>query len=118
MREALIAAGAGVNHIPVTEYTGLVSGSSYYALDRSTGTYWAGAALQPAPSNDPDSPTRAQVASQDAGSYYLFTRSTGGSWKAFPDGNTGPDTPCPIKVPATVDAAWGWAAGSCRPASD
>jgi hypothetical protein len=115
IRAQLVAAGAGVNNIPVAQYTGLAPGLTYYALDRATATYWAGARLVPAPSSDPSSPTQAQVASQDDGSYYIFTQPQGGSWTAHPSGASGGDSPCPVAVPPAVVAAWGWPQGSCRP---
>jgi hypothetical protein len=116
IRSQLVAAGADLNSIPVAEYTGLAPGLTYYALDKESGTYWAGARLVPAPSSDLSSPTRAQVASQDAGSYYLFSQPKGGSWTAYAAGNVGPGAPCPVTVPAEVIVVWGWPAGSCRPA--
>ncbi len=116
IRTQLLAAGAAVNSIPVSQYSGLAPGLTYYALDRATNTYWAGARLVPAPSSDPSNPTRAQVASQDDGAYYLFKQPMGGSWTAYPDGATGPGPDCQITVPAPVLAVWGWPAGTCRPA--
>jgi hypothetical protein len=115
IRSQLVAAGAAVNTIPVSEYSGLAPGLTFYALDRQTGTHWAGARLVPAPSSDPSSPTRAQVASQDDGSYYLFEQPRGAGWTAHATGASGPDTPCPIAVPAAVAAVWGWPSGTCRP---
>ena len=115
VRSQLLAAGAATNGIPVAQYSGLAPGLTYEALDRSTGTYWAGARLVPAPSSDPSNPTRAQVASQDDGSYYIFRGGPGGTWTAYAAGASGPQTPCPVTVPATVVAVWGWPAGSCRP---
>jgi hypothetical protein len=115
IRAQLIAAGAAVNNIPVSEYTGLAAGLTYYAFDPATNTYWAGARLVPGLSSDPSNPTRAQVASQDDGSYYLFSRPKGGGWTAVADGNVGPNTPCPVTVPSAVVKVWGWPAGSCRP---
>jgi len=115
IRSQLVAAGAAVNDIPTAEYSGLAPGLTYYALDRTTHTYWAGARLVPAPSNDPSSPTRAQVASQDEGSYYVFTQTQSGRWTAYAAGDVGPGTPCPVTVPAAVVAVWGWPSGSCRP---
>jgi hypothetical protein len=117
VRSQLVAAGAAVNNIPVTQYSGLTAGLTYYAVDRATGTYWAAAQLVPASTNPNTPPTQAQIASQDDGSYYLFTRPAGKGWTAHADGQTGPDTPCPITVPADVVQLWGWPAGSCRPAS-
>ena len=117
IRAQLVAAGAALNNVPVSEYSGLAPGLTYYALDRATGTYWAAARLVPAPSSDPSKPTQAQIAAQDEGSYTLFTRAPGASWKAYPDGNTGPGTPCPVTVPAGVVKVWGWPNGSCRPTS-
>jgi hypothetical protein len=116
IRSQLVAAGAALNNIPVAQYSGLAPGLTYYALDTATQTYWAGARLVPAPSSDPSNPTRAQVASQDEGSYYVFTQPKGGSWTAHAAGNVGPSTPCPVTVPASVVAVWGWPSGGCRPA--
>ncbi len=115
IRAQLVTAGAALNNIPASEYSGLASGLTYYAFDPATDTYWAGARLDPAPSPNPSSPTQAQISSQDAGSYYLFQRPVSGSWKAYAAGNTGPGTACPVVVPAAVLAAGGWPAGSCRP---
>ncbi len=94
-----MVAGAALNNIPVSEYSGLAPGLTYYAFDMGSDTYWAAARLVPAPSAEPSAPTRAQVASQDAGSYYVFSRPKGGSWTADAAGNTGPGTPCPVTVP-------------------
>lgn len=116
IRSQLVTAGAGLNNIPASEYSGLAPGLTYYALDRTSNRYWAAARLVPAPSSNPSSPTQAQVASQDAGSYYVFSQPSGGAWTVYAAGNTGPATPCPVTVPAPVVAAWGWTAGSCRPA--
>ncbi len=116
IRSQLVAAGAASNDLPASEYTGLAPGLTYYALDKASDAYWAAARLVPAPSSDPSNPTRAQVASQDAGSYYVFSKPPGGSWTASAAGNTGPSTPCPVTVPSPVVAIWGWPAGSCRPA--
>jgi hypothetical protein len=114
IRSQLVAAGAALDSIPVSEYSGLAPGLTFYALDRQSGTSWAGARLVPAPSSDPSTPTRAQVASQDDGSYYVFEQPQGGGWTAHPVGASGPGTPCPLAVPAAVAAVWGWPAGSCR----
>jgi hypothetical protein len=117
IRAQLVATGAALNNIPASEYTGLAPGLTYYALDNTTRTYWAGARLVPAPSSNPSSPTQAQISSQDAGSYYLFNRPESGNWTAYPAGNTGPSSSCPISVPAAVLRVWGWPAGSCRPSA-
>jgi len=117
IRTQLVAAGAALNGIPASQYTGLAPGLTYYALDKTTGTSWAGARLVPAPSSNPSAPTQAQISSQDAGSYYVFQRPQGGSWTAYAAGNTGQGSPCPISVPAGVVGVWGWRAGSCRPPS-
>jgi hypothetical protein len=116
IRSQLLAAGAAAEGAPVAQYNGLVTGLTYYALDRSTNTYWAAARLSPiiTPGNQP--PTQAEISSQDAGSYLVFSMPQGGAWKAYLAGNTGPNTPCPVTIPAGVLKVWGWAAGSCRPA--
>lgn len=115
IRSQLVAAGAVLNSIPVSEYSGLAAGLTYYAIDRTTNTYWAAARLVPVPSPDPAAPTQAQVASQDDGSYYVFSEPRGGSWTAYAVGASGPDSPCPVTPPPQVLEAWGWAMGSCRP---
>jgi hypothetical protein len=112
----LLDAATNVNMVPIREYSGLTPGFTYYAFDRSTDTYWAGAKLDPKPSGGPPNlPTRAEVANQDDGAYWLFTQPKGGAWTAYQDGAGGPDTPCPATVPAGVLKAWGWPAGGCRP---
>jgi hypothetical protein len=116
IRAQLVASAAGLNNIPVGEFTGLAPGLTYYALDRETNIYWAAARLVAAPTSDPSSPSRAQVSTQDDGSYYLFQQPQSGPWTAYADGNGGPATPCPVTVPPAVAAVWGWPVGSCRPA--
>ncbi len=115
IRAQLVAAGAGLNKIPVAEYTGLAPGLTYYALDEKTNVHWAAARLQPAPTANPSAPSQAQIASQDAGSYYVFQQPPGSAWTAYAAGNTGPNTPCPVTVPPEVLQVWGWPIGSCRP---
>jgi hypothetical protein len=115
LRTQLVAAAAGLNSIPVAEFTGLAPGLTYYALDKETNIHWAGARLVPAPSPNPSSPTQAQISSQDAGSYYIFQQPMGGQWIAYAAGNTGQGTPCPTTLPPAVLAVWGWPAGGCRP---
>lgn len=112
VRSQLLAAGAALNSLPPSDYTGLRRGETYYAYDKSTQTYWAGAGLMPSPSSTP-----AQVASQDDGAYLLFDRVGSGPWKAYAVGLAGtPDGgPCPIAVPVVVLDLWGWSRKSCRP---
>jgi hypothetical protein len=114
IRSELVAAGAALNSLPPSSYTGLRPGETYYAIDSSTGTYWAGAGLVPSSSS-----TRAQVSVQDDGAYLLFERPRGGPWKAFDVGLAGtPDgTACPVVVPAGILRSWNWAPGSCRPST-
>jgi hypothetical protein len=116
VRGQLVAALAAQIDVPVSEYTGLAPGFTYYALDRTTGTYWAGAKPAPAPSTDPNAPTRAQVASQDDGAYDVFDKPPGSAWIVHATGATGQGTVCAVTVPPAVLALWGWAPGSCRPA--
>jgi hypothetical protein len=121
IRSELVAARAAAIGIAPSSYVGLAPGDTYYAYDPSTGTYWAAArvqpqvpATQPAPGSDI---YKAQVSSQDDGSYVLFTKTAGGAWTATNDGTAGPPpVPCPVAVPAAVAQVWGWPAGACRPA--
>lgn len=115
VRSQLVAAGAALQNIPVAQFSGLAPGLTYYGLDKATGIYWAGARLVAAPSSDPAKPTRAQVSTQDEGSYYVFQKPAGGSWTAYAAGNVGPATACPVTVPPAVLQVWDWPTGSCRP---
>ncbi len=112
VRSQLLAAGATLNSLPASDYTGLRPGETYYAYDAATRTYWAGAGLVPSPTSTP-----AQVAAQDDGAYLVFDRPQGGAWKAYavglagtPEGST-----CPVTVPGAILDLWGWPPGSCRP---
>lgn len=111
VRSDLVAAGAAAHGLPGSDYVGLQPGTTYYAFDHATSTYWAGAALQPDPSS-----VAAQVSAQDDGAYLLFTRPAGGNWTVYDVGLAGVGTtPCPVAVPAPVLAVWDWPAASCRP---
>jgi len=114
IRSQLVAAGAALNSLSPSDYTGLRPGETYYAYDSGTQTYWAGAGLVPSATSTP-----AQVASQDDGAYLLFERTADGTWQAHdvglagtPDGST-----CPVTVPSSILTLWGWPPGSCRPAT-
>jgi len=107
-----VAAGAAMNSLPASAYTGLQPARTYYAYDAVTATYWAAAGLVPSPSSQ-----QAQVSVQDDGAYVLFDRPTGGTWQARPIGLVGVpgNTSCPADLPATVVALWNWAPGTCHP---
>jgi outer membrane murein-binding lipoprotein Lpp len=107
---ALLQAGAALNSLQSSDYTGLAPGETYYAYDATTSTYWAGAALVPSPSS-----MQAQVSVQDDGSYLLFSRPANGAWTAQDVGVTGIDgSVCPVAVPPAILALWNWAPGTCR----
>jgi hypothetical protein len=107
---ALLQAGAALNSLQASDYTGLAPGETYYAYDAVTSTYWAGAALVPSPSS-----MQAQVSVQDDGSYLLFDRPANGAWEARDVGLTGTDgSVCPVAVPPAILALWNWARGTCR----
>ncbi len=114
IRSQLVAAGAALNSLPASAYSGLVPGETFYAYDSTTGTYWAGAGLVPSSSS-----TRAQISIQDDGAYLLFDRPQGGTWKAYDVGlaGTSDGTPCSVSVPSAVLRLWNWAPGSCRPSA-
>jgi hypothetical protein len=121
VRSELVAARAASLGIAPSSYTGLTPGDTYYAYDPSTGTYWAAAQVQPQVPSTPAAPGtdiyKAQVSSQDDGSYVLFMKTSGGTWTATNDGTSGPPpVPCPVAVPAAVAQVWGWPSGACRPA--
>jgi hypothetical protein len=109
--ELVEAAAAATNGIPASEFGGLRPGKTYYAYQPDTQTYWAAAGLVPGPS------LRSQVATQDAGSYYIFRKAEGGSWKAFLDGiGLNRERGCPAGLPASVQVLWQWPSGTCSPA--
>lgn len=114
IRSQLVAAGAALNSLPASAYTGLVQGETFYVYDPTTGTYWAGAGLVPSSSS-----TQAQISIQDDGAYLLFDRTSGGTWKAYDVGlaGTSDGTPCSVTVPSSVLRLWNWAPGSCRPST-
>ena len=120
VRTQLIAARAAQLGIAPSTFTGMAPGTTYYAFDSATNTYWAaGSMAVPNPATMPATDSdlyKAQVSSQDAGAYLVFSQPSGGSWTATGVGSTGPDSPCAATVPAGVAAAWGWPTGSCRPA--
>jgi hypothetical protein len=104
VRLALLAAAAAGHNLPVTDFTGLTKGDTYYAYDPAAQEYWAGAQLVPSHSSQ-----AAQVSVQDDGAYDLFTKVSGGPWTAYNDGlGTQPDVVCAIVVPSSVRIAWGW----------
>jgi len=109
--ELVTAAVAKTNGVPASEFSGLESARTYLAYDPDTQTYWAAAGLKPIS-------FRAQVASQDSGSYFIFRKADGGPWAAFFDGyGTGPDSPAGpdavCRVPVAVQDLWQWPHGAC-----
>ena len=111
IRTQLVAAGAALNGLPASDYTGLVKGESYYGFDPATNTYWAGGALEPSPSSQ-----QAQVSAQDDGSYYIFEEQAGGSWTAHAEGMAGiAGGTCSVQIPPALVALWRWPAGACHP---
>jgi hypothetical protein len=111
VRADLLAAGAAHNSLPVSDYTGLRHGMTYYAYDAASNTYWAGAQLVPSATSTP-----AQVSAQDDGGYLLFTKPAGGTWSVYSVGMAGVGgSSCPIAVPPAVLSVWGWGAGRCNP---
>jgi hypothetical protein len=111
IRSQLVAAGAQLNSLPESDYTGLRAGETYYAYDPVAKVYWAGAGLDPSMASTP-----AQVSTQDDGAYLLFERPAAGPWKAYDVGLAGTEgATCPVQVPAAILQLWQWAPGSCRP---
>jgi hypothetical protein len=110
VRQQLIDARASSDGFPSSDFTGLAKGTAYYAIDNTTGTYWAAASTVPSASSE-----QAQVASQDDGGYFLFKKAAGGSWQAFSDGLGGTEGAKCMVIPPAVLAVWHWKAGSCSP---
>ena len=113
IRSQLLAAGAALHQLPVSDYTGLVKGTTYYALDPATGDHWAGAALIPSKSSQ-----KAQIGNQDDGAYLVYRRTGSGPWKAWDAGIPGNSNfACAVTPPASVLKVWNWAPGTCHPRS-
>jgi len=113
IRSQLLAAGAALHRLPVSDYTGLVKGTTYYALDPATGDHWAGAALIPSKSSQ-----KAQIGNQDDGAYLVYRRTGSGPWKAWDAGIPGNSNfTCAVTPPASVLNVWNWAPGTCHPRS-
>ena len=113
IRTQLLAAGAALHQLPVSDYTGLVKGETYYALDPATGDHWAGAALIPGKSSQ-----KAQIGNQDDGAYLVFRRTGSGPWKAWDAGIPGNNNfTCAVMPPAGVLGVWNWAPRTCHPRS-
>jgi hypothetical protein len=112
VRASLMAAGAAWHSLPVSDYTGLEAGGTYYAYDAATLTYYAASGLDASPSS-----VSAQVGDQDDGAYLLFTEHYGSdTWKVYGDGLGGAqDSVCPITIPTVVLELWGWVPGTCYP---
>ncbi|MGH9044529.1 MAG: DUF4232 domain-containing protein [Acidimicrobiales bacterium] len=110
VRAQLLAAGAALHRLPISDYLGLSPGVSYYAKDLADGHYWAGAGLLPRPGS-----YQAEVSNQDRGAYMIFTRSQTKGWHGWETGLTGGPSACPVKVPSAVLKVWGWAFGTCDP---
>ena len=107
----MLLTGAALHDLPPSDYSGLLPGKTYYALDSATGDYWAAAGLVPKSDS-----YQAQVRNQDDGAYMVFTRSSSGDWHGWETGLTGgPFGPCKVAIPAAVLTAWGWSTGACDP---
>jgi hypothetical protein len=110
VRAQLVQAGAVLTAQPAAQYTGLEPGKTYYAYDPDDDTYWAAAALSGAKT------FQAGVMLQDANSYMIFRKTSGGTWVGFRDGY-GPiatgDEPCPL--PPSIRDVWQWPTGKCYP---
>lgn len=118
-QELINAVSAACTGTTPADFSGFKAGLTYYAVYGSTGTYWAaGQAVPSAAGLSGNAP--AGVCLQDAGSYWIFTKGPGAStWTASQAGYSGPGSACPNSPPPlAVTNAWGWPAGSCRPASN
>jgi len=116
VRTALVDAGAKHYGLASSAFTGLGQGTTYYAYDTSTSTYWAGASLVPSPSS-----YQAGVVVQDDGAYLIFDRPAHGVWQARDVGYSDTVGDCAayhVSIPAPVVAVWHWVPGTCHPPAD
>jgi hypothetical protein len=113
VRTALLDAGAAHYGLAASAFTGLGQGTTYYAYDISTSTYWAGASLVPNPSS-----YEAGVVVQDDGAYLIFDQTAHGAWRARDVGYSDTVGDCAayhVSIPAAVVAVWHWVPGTCHP---
>jgi hypothetical protein len=105
VRASLLDAGAAYHRLPAKDYVGLAKGTTYYALDVTTKTYYAAAGLDPSPKS-----LQAQVGAQDDGGYNLFVRAQSAkTWKIYNDGLGGSEAAtCPLTIPSAVRKVWDW----------
>ncbi len=110
--KSLLKSGATYHQLPTSDYTGLAPGTTYYAFDPTTNTFYAAAALMPSPHS-----LNAQIGAQDDGGYNLFTRvASVNNWTVYNDGlGAAQGSTCPLSIPASVLAVWQWKAKSCYP---
>src|SRR5271155_3431163 len=113
VRTALLDAGASHYGLASSDFTGLGQGTTYYAFDLSTSTYWAGASLVPSPSS-----SQAGVVVQDDGAYLIFDRPAHAAWQAHDVGYSDAVGDCAayhVGIPAAVVELWHWVPGTCHP---
>lgn len=111
LKAQLLAAYAAAKSLPVQDFRGPESGTTFYAYDTATGTYWATAQFTPASG----APQQVLVGMQDGGDRGVFSRTGGDPWHASLGGMP---WPCPGDLPAGVMAAWNLTyPGSCIVAS-
>jgi hypothetical protein len=77
VRAQLLAAFAAYKSIPQSDVAGSRPGSTYYAYDPATATYWAMAAYDPASSV----PLQVNVSFQDGGAQGLFKKTGSAPWR-------------------------------------
>jgi hypothetical protein len=115
----LLKALAIACHASPGDFSGFAPGTSYFAIDNATGTFWAAGQAVPTAAA---AGGNAGVCVQDQGSYWIFYNLLGTTtWVPERAGYVGPGSggTCPAQVPpAAVTNAWGWPAGACRPASN
>ncbi len=117
VRASLVDAGASHFGLPASDFLGLGAAPAhdpaYYAYDRASSSYWAGASLVPNPKS-----YDAGVVVQDDGAYLIFDRSVHGSWQVHDVGYSDSAGTCSayhVSIPVAVVAVWDWVPGTCHP---
>jgi hypothetical protein len=87
----------GYAPIPPSAVAGIAPGTLFYALDPTTGTYWAAATFS---ATAAASQTSAFVGFQDGGSQAVFMRTPGEPWQVKSVG------PCLAGLPVAIAATW------------
>ncbi|HJQ06251.1 MAG TPA: hypothetical protein VJ872_12440 [Nocardioides sp.] len=111
VRRQLLGAATRSHQAKPGSFSGFEHGSTYYAYDRATRTWWAAGALVAV-----DPTGSAAVSLNDEGAYDVLHRTAGGTWVDRLSGEAGNDRPlsrCEQWPPRDVLLLWHWSQKVC-----